>query len=83
MYLQKEGVTDFIWISQGMTPEDVMQLTPKFWKYHLDLIHPVTASTFVLATIQYNLAAGTIGAYATGRPDLQELMDQIMKFDVS
>lgn len=70
-------------LSKDMKPEDVMQLTPKFWKYHLDLIHPATSSTFVLATIQYNLAAGTIGAYSTGRPDLQELMDRIMKFDVS
>jgi hypothetical protein len=70
-------------LEYGMTPEDVMQLTPKFWKYHTDLIHPATSSTFVLVTIQYNLAAGTIGAYATGRQDLQELMDRIMRFDVS
>lgn len=67
----------------GMTAEDVMQLTPKFWKYHLDLIHTVSSSTFVLVTIQYNLAAGTIGTYAADRPDLQELMDRIMKFDIS
>ncbi|KAH8701956.1 acyl-CoA dehydrogenase/oxidase [Talaromyces proteolyticus] len=66
-----------------MTSDDVMHLTPKFWKYHLDMIHPMAASTFVLVTIQYNLAAGTIGLYLADRPDLQELMDRIMKFDVS
>ncbi|OKL64197.1 hypothetical protein UA08_00272 [Talaromyces atroroseus] len=68
---------------KGMTVEDVIQLTPKFWEYHLDLIHGIASSTFVLVTIQYNLAAGTIGSYAADRPDLQELMDRIMKFDVS
>lgn len=49
----------------------------------MDLLHTVSFATFVLVTIQYNLAAGTIGPYAATRPDLKQLVDRIMKFEVS
>lgn len=49
----------------------------------MDMVHTVSFATFVLVTIQYNLAGGTIAPYAANRPDLQRLMDRIMKFEVS
>lgn len=67
----------------GLTAEDILNLTPRFWSYHLDLLHTVSFTAFVLVTIQYNLVAGTIVPYAAGRPDLQQLMDRIMKFELS
>ncbi|KAJ5156326.1 acyl-CoA dehydrogenase/oxidase [Penicillium capsulatum] len=67
----------------GLTAEDIVHLTPKFWSYHMDLVHTVSFATFVLVTIQYNLAAGTMGPFAATRPDLQRLMDRILNFEVS
>lgn len=66
-----------------MTANDVISLTPKFWHYHQDLIQAASYTPFVLTTIQFNLVAGTIGQYLPARPDLQELMDSILAFDVS
>ncbi|KAJ5591626.1 acyl-CoA dehydrogenase/oxidase [Penicillium hispanicum] len=66
-----------------MTANDVISLTPKFWKYHQDLLQAAHHPPCVLTTIQFNLVAGTIGQYLPARPDLQELMDSILAFDVS
>ncbi|KAJ6031793.1 acyl-CoA dehydrogenase/oxidase [Penicillium herquei] len=67
----------------GLTIEDIIHLTPKFWDYHQELIHTIAMPAFVLVTIQYNLVAGTIGRYITKRPDLWGLLDSIVKFEVS
>lgn len=75
--------TDNISSDLGLTADDVANLTPKFWNYHMDMVHTVSFATFVLVTIQYNLAGGTIAPYAANRPDLQRLMDRIMDFEVS
>lgn len=40
-------------------------------------------AAFTLITIQYNLAAGTLAPFIEKRPDLQELMDKILSFEVS
>ncbi|PCH36492.1 acyl-CoA dehydrogenase NM domain-like protein [Wolfiporia cocos MD-104 SS10] len=58
-------------------------MTPKFWEFHTDNIHALDGGAFTLLTIQYNLAGGTLAAFAEKRPELRPLMDKIMKFDVS
>ncbi|KAJ5704134.1 acyl-CoA dehydrogenase/oxidase [Penicillium malachiteum] len=67
----------------GLTIDDIIHLTPKFWNYHQELIHTIAMPAFVLVTIQYNLVAGTIGRYITKRPDLWGLLNSIVKFEVS
>ncbi|KAK9369881.1 acyl-CoA dehydrogenase/oxidase C-terminal [Lipomyces kononenkoae] len=67
----------------GFTARDVLELTPKFWQYHQDLINPLDMAAVTLITIQYNLCAGTLARFLSGRADLQELMEQILNFDVS
>ncbi|KAK9238581.1 acyl-CoA dehydrogenase/oxidase C-terminal, partial [Lipomyces kononenkoae] len=67
----------------GFTVKDVLELTPKFWQYHQDLINPVDMAAFTLITIQYNLCVGTLAPFLSGRGDLQLLMEQILNFDVS
>jgi acyl-CoA oxidase len=63
--------------------DDVRYLTPKFWRYHQDLINPFDMAAFTLITIQYNLCAGTLAPFLPDRPDLGELMKRILNFDVS
>ncbi|KAJ5689859.1 acyl-CoA dehydrogenase/oxidase [Penicillium macrosclerotiorum] len=67
----------------GITIDDILNLTPKFWAYHSDPIHGVSYASLVLVTIQYNLVAGTIGPYLAQRPDLKGLMESVMNFDVN
>ena len=49
----------------------------------MDKICILDGSTTTLLTIQYNLAAGTLGPHAFKRPELRPLLKQIMDFDVS
>ncbi|KAL2811762.1 acyl-CoA dehydrogenase NM domain-like protein [Aspergillus granulosus] len=67
----------------GFTTHDVVDLTPKFWAFHRDLINPYDMAAFTLMTIQYNLAAGTLAPFLPDRPDLKGVMGDILNFDVS
>ncbi|OQE13097.1 hypothetical protein PENFLA_c054G09892 [Penicillium flavigenum] len=67
----------------GLTINDILSLTPKFWKSHMDAIIIRDIVAHILFSIQYNLVAGTIAPYALKRPDLRPVMDKILNFDVS
>ncbi|OQD65072.1 hypothetical protein PENPOL_c006G10071 [Penicillium polonicum] len=67
----------------GLTADDILRLTPKFWQSHMDAIIIRDIVAHVLFSIQYNLVAGTIAPYAMKRPDLQPVMKKILNFDVS
>ncbi|KAL4736254.1 acyl-CoA dehydrogenase/oxidase [Aspergillus similis] len=67
----------------GLTVEDILHLTPRFWRFHWDPISAYDFSAHTLLTIQYNLAAGTLAPFVKDRPDLKEIMDRILNFDIS
>ncbi|CAI7610691.1 unnamed protein product [Penicillium glandicola] len=67
----------------GMTAVDVLRLTPKFWDVHLDLIGAFDYGTYVLMTIQVNLAAGTVAPFAEEQPQYRKLLEQILNFEIS
>ncbi|OQE37980.1 hypothetical protein PENCOP_c009G08686 [Penicillium coprophilum] len=67
----------------GMTAIDVLQCTEKFWTFHLDLIGTVDFATFTIMTIQLNLAAGTLSPFTEKQPQYRELLDKILKFEIS
>ncbi|KAL4756026.1 putative acyl-CoA oxidase [Aspergillus foveolatus] len=62
---------------------DILHLTPRFWRIHWDPISAYDFSAHTLLTIQYNLAAGTLAPFLKDRPDLKEIMDRILNFDIS
>lgn len=62
----------------GLTFEDILTLSPKFWKIHNDPIAWHDGSSITIMTIHLNLAVGTIGTYAKGRPELQRLCADMM-----
>ncbi|PWY70922.1 acyl-CoA oxidase [Aspergillus heteromorphus CBS 117.55] len=66
----------------GLTLDDILSLTPRFWHAHTDGITLRDTVAHTIFTIHYNLVAGTIAPYALERPDLQPLMKQILHFDV-
>ncbi|KLO09037.1 acyl-CoA dehydrogenase NM domain-like protein [Schizopora paradoxa] len=67
----------------NFTLHDVTTLSPKFWELAADFIGAIDASTTILLTIQYNLAAGTLAPFVDQRPELRPLMARILKFDIS
>ncbi|PWY71235.1 acyl-CoA oxidase [Aspergillus eucalypticola CBS 122712] len=67
----------------GVTLEDCLHMTPKFWAVHKDGIIVRDAVAHILVTIQLNLVAGTVAPFALKRPDLHPLMKEILNFDIS
>ena len=66
----------------GLTGEDVLRLSTKFWDLQMDYIHAVDRGAAAILSIQYNLAAGTVAPFAEKRPELRPLLDQVMRFEV-
>ncbi|KAJ5951126.1 uncharacterized protein N7479_009539 [Penicillium vulpinum] len=67
----------------GMTAADILQCTPRFWEFYLDLIGAFDCATYTLVTIQMNLAAGTLAPFAEKQPQYRKLLDQILNFEIS
>ncbi|GKU16971.1 unnamed protein product [Fusarium langsethiae] len=59
-----------------------MDLTPKFWTFHFDLIAARDMTAFVIAAIHVNLCIGTLCTFVKGRPDLELVLDKLLKFDI-
>ncbi|KAF7360502.1 hypothetical protein MVEN_00781000 [Mycena venus] len=66
-----------------LTADDIVKTSPKFWKMHTDPVWTLDGAAGSLVTIQLNLCAGTLGMYVGSRPDLQQIMDKVLKFEVS
>jgi acyl-CoA oxidase len=66
-----------------MTVEDVVNLTPKFWKLHTDLFSCLEGGSVTLISIQYNLFVGTVAPFAQSRPELGPVLQRALNFDVS
>ena len=63
-------------------------MTSKFWAIHSDPVVLMDAAAFTLLTIQLNLVAGTLAPFAMkegpgARPDLMELLERMLRFEVS
>lgn len=67
----------------GLTVDDIMDLSPRFFDMHKDDIIIRDIGSHALLSIQHNLAAGTIAPYAKDVPGIQELLEKILNFEVS
>lgn len=66
----------------GLTRADIEDLTPTYWRMNIDPILLLDGAATTLLTIQLNLVAGTIAAYAHDRPDLSLLLEKLLRFDI-
>ncbi|KAF8173015.1 acyl-CoA dehydrogenase/oxidase [Mycena galopus ATCC 62051] len=57
-----------------------MSLSLKFWNMHTDPNICFDGAATTLLTIQYNLAAGTLGAFVTDRADIASIVDDLLNF---
>ncbi|KAF9501730.1 acyl-CoA dehydrogenase NM domain-like protein [Pleurotus eryngii] len=70
-------------VSVGLTEDDVKLCTPKFWSVHVDPITCLDGAATTLMTIQLNLAAGTIARNVDEQPHHLDLLQKMLRFDVS
>ncbi|THH16516.1 hypothetical protein EW146_g4131 [Bondarzewia mesenterica] len=68
----------------ALTSDDVLNMTEKFWKMHTDPAAAVMdGAASVLLTLQYNLCAGTLAMFAVKQPDVNEVLQEVLSFEVS
>lgn len=73
----------FYSIPVGFTRDDVINTTEKLWQLHTDPICGIDGAAAILATIQYNLCAGTIAPYATQHIEVSKTLERVLSFEVS
>ncbi|EXM13640.1 hypothetical protein FOTG_17914 [Fusarium oxysporum f. sp. vasinfectum 25433] len=66
----------------GLSQQDIENLTPKFWDFQFDLIAARDMTAFIIVAIQVNLCIRTLCSFVKGRPDLQDLVDKLLNFDI-
>lgn len=68
---------------KGLQVEDIVDLSPRFFDMHRDDIIIRDIGSHALLSIQHNLAAGTLAPYAKESPQVQELLERVLNFEVS
>jgi acyl-CoA oxidase len=71
-----------ICVQSGLSQDDIMNLTPKYWDFHFDLIAARDMTAYIIAMIHINLCIGTLCSFIPHRPDLQPLLDRLLRFEV-
>ncbi|KAH6847171.1 hypothetical protein B0I37DRAFT_341176 [Chaetomium sp. MPI-CAGE-AT-0009] len=61
---------------------DIRDLTEKFWASNCDLIATRDPTAFVILTIHVNLCIGTLANFIEERPDLVDLLEGLLNFDI-
>ncbi|KAL6300589.1 acyl-CoA dehydrogenase NM domain-like protein [Sparassis latifolia] len=67
-------------LAYDLSFHDISSLSQKFWDLHFDPVVLLDGSAFTLLTIHYNLCAGTIASYASRRPELRLLVEDLLRF---
>ncbi|KAF7301924.1 Acyl-CoA oxidase [Mycena indigotica] len=69
-------------MSFGYTAEDIFACSEKFWNSGLCPLNILDVGAFALATIQVNLAVGTLAEHVH-RPEIAELCRKLLAFEIS
>ncbi|EKM53857.1 uncharacterized protein PHACADRAFT_145387 [Phanerochaete carnosa HHB-10118-sp] len=64
----------------GLSIDDVLTLSPKFWQLHQDPLIAMDGGATTLITIQINLVSGTIARHSVHRPELVSLVDDLLSY---
>ncbi|TFK50231.1 acyl-CoA dehydrogenase NM domain-like protein [Heliocybe sulcata] len=63
-----------------LTAEDVLTLSSKYWEFHSDPVLMMDGSVATLLTIHYNLCCGTLAMFASGRPEIRGLLEDLLSY---
>ena len=67
----------------GLTIDDIVNLTPKFFAMHRDDIIIRDIGSHALLSIQHNLVAGTLAPFAKESTQVQQLLEDVLAFKIS
>lgn len=67
----------------GLTLNDILYITPKFWSLHREPLTASDAGAYTLLSIQFNLFVGTLAPFALKRPELRPILQSALDFDIS
>lgn len=67
----------------GLTIPDILNMTPKFCKMHLQPLVALDGGALTLLTIQTNLFIGTLAPFASQRPELHSVLQAAINFEIS
>ncbi|PYH85117.1 acyl-CoA oxidase [Aspergillus uvarum CBS 121591] len=66
----------------ALTLDDVVRVSPKSQRAHMDGIIVRDPVAHINLSIQYNLVVGTLATYVKKRPDLEPLIREFLEFDI-
>lgn len=66
-----------------LTLRDVVEMTPAFWKLHMDMLTAMDGGAINLISVQYNLFVGTVAPFAATHPELPSIIEKALRVDIS
>lgn len=69
-------------LTMDLTMNDILHLSEKYWQFHTDPILMMDGSVATLLTIHYNLCVGTLAMFSRGRPEIANIIDKLLRFDL-
>ncbi|CEJ55040.1 hypothetical protein PMG11_01318 [Penicillium brasilianum] len=69
--------------AHNLTLKDVVEMTPAFWKLHMDMLTAMDGGAINLVSVQYNLFVGTVAPFAATHPELPAIIEKALRVDIS
>ncbi|CEL10553.1 hypothetical protein ASPCAL13670 [Aspergillus calidoustus] len=69
--------------AHNLTLQDVVEMTPAFWKLHMDMLTAMDGSAINLISVGYNLFVGTVAPFLPTHPELGPIIQQALNVDIS
>ncbi|KAL4860475.1 hypothetical protein BDV12DRAFT_181536 [Aspergillus spectabilis] len=69
--------------AHNLTLKDVVEMTPAFWKLHMDMLTAMDGGAINLVSVQYNLFVGTVAPFAASHPELPSIIEKALRVDIS
>lgn len=64
-----------------LSASDILNCSPAFWNLHLDPILSLDLACFTIIAAHLNFTVGTLARHLKARPDLQPLVDSMLRLD--
>ncbi|KAF3385510.1 Peroxisomal acyl-coenzyme A oxidase 3 [Penicillium rolfsii] len=69
--------------AHNLSLNDVVEMTPAFWKLHMDMLTAMDGGAINLLSVAYNLFIGTVAPFAATHPELPAIIEKALKVDIS
>ncbi|KAL3428653.1 putative acyl-CoA oxidase [Aspergillus tetrazonus] len=69
--------------AHNLSLKDVVEMSPAFWKLHIDMLTAMDGGAINLVSVQYNLFVGTVAPFAATHPELPSIIEKALRVDIS